>query len=84
MLNGFRNGVCGISDGLNGLVGSLLQFLLARADHHAHDSASQHSNADSAHKTTAFHHITPCVFCPKNGKNTLPFYCIDEEIYIAK
>ncbi len=61
VLHCFGNGFGCIPDGLNGLVCGLFDFFLAWADHHAHDSAGQHTDSDPTHKTTAFHCITPCV-----------------------
>ena len=72
MLDCFRNGIGCIANGLNCFVRSLFEFFFARTDHHANDCAGKHSNAHTAHKTTAFHCITPNVVCTEKTDNELP------------
>lgn len=61
MLHSFRNGFCGVTNGLNGLIRGLFQFIFARADHHANYCTGQHAEANAAQKSIVLHCITPCI-----------------------
>lgn len=63
----------GVSDGLNRFIRGALQFFLAGTDHHAHNCASKHAQADPTHKMIVFHIITLHYYA-RNAENPIAKY----------